>query len=138
MWHVQHTLETTTSPESIWRCWMDVAGWPGWDEGLEWATIQGPVTVGSSGAIKWCGGERVPFRVVELVEGRSFTCLVRTLGSNLIFVHSLEPSSLGTKLTHRVESRGIMAWYLGLTLGRRLRESVPIAARKLAHMAEKH
>ncbi len=137
MWHAQHTIETTTQPESIWRRWADVPGWPEWDEGLEWATLQGPLAVGSSGVLKCRGGERLPFRVVELVEGRSFTCAGRTLlGTNLSFVHRLEPTDLGTRLTHRVEARGPLAWLVGLTLGRRLRESLPRAARKLARVAE--
>ena len=137
MWHAQHTLETTTRPESIWRCWMDVQGWPDWDEGLEWATLQGPPGVGVAGVIKRRGGERLSFRVVEFVEGRSFTCSGRTLGTSLLFMHRLEPTDLGTRLTHRVEARGPLAWLLGLTLGRRLRDSLPRAARKLAHLAEK-
>ena len=137
MWHAQHTLETTTPPESIWRCWTDVPGWPDWDDGLEWATLQGPLAVGASGVLKCRGGERVSFRVTEFIEGRSFTCLGRQLGADVTFVHRLEPSSLGTRLTHRVEARGPLAWFLRLTLGRRLRESLPRAARKLAHLAEK-
>lgn len=138
MWHAQHTLETTTAPDSIWRCWTNVPGWPDWDDGLEWATMQGPMAVGSSGVIKCRSGERLPFRVVEFVEGRRFTYLGRTLlGTNISFVHSLEPTPLGTKLTHRVEARGPLAWLLRLTLGRRIRESLPRAARKLAHLAER-
>jgi hypothetical protein len=137
MWHAQHTLETTTTPESIWRCWTNVPGWPDWDEGLEWATLQGPMAVGTAGVIKCRSGERLAFRVIEFIEGRSFTCLGRKLGTDLRFVHRLEPSSLGTKLTHRVEAQGPLAWLLGLTLGRRIQKSLPIAARKLAHLAEK-
>ncbi len=136
MWHAQHTLETTTSPESIWRRWVNVQGWPDWDDGVEWATLQGPLAVGASGVIKWWG-ERVAFRVTEFVEGRSFTCKGRKLGTDFAFVHRLEPCSLGTKLTHRVEATGPLAWLLGLTLGRRIRESLPRAARKLAHLAER-
>jgi len=137
MWHAQHTLETTTTPESIWRCWTNVQGWPDWDDGLEWASLQGPMAMGTLGVMKCRGGERLSFCVVEYIEGRSFTCLGRRLGADLRFVHRLEPSELGTRLTHRVEARGPLAWLLGLTLGRRIRESLPRAARKLAHLAEK-
>ncbi len=137
MWHAQHTLETTTAPEFIWRCWMNVQGWPDWDDGLEWATLQGSLGAGSLGAMKYRGGKRVAFCVIEFTEGSSFTCLGRSMGTDVRFVHRMEPCSLGTKLTHRVEAQGPMAWLLGLILGRRIRESLPIAARKLAHLAEK-
>ena len=137
MWHTQHTLETTTTPESIWHCWTNISGWPEWDDGLEWVTLQGPLAMGSSGVMKRRSGEQLAFRVIEFIEGRSFTCLGRTLWTNLMFIYRLEPCSMGTKLTHRVEAKGPFAWFLRLTLGSRIRESLPKAARKLAHLAER-
>lgn len=133
MWHAQHTLETTTQPESIWRCWTNVQGWPEWDESLASATLQGPMAPGAAGMINYRSGKRLAFRMVECVEGRRISFLGRVLGTNLTFVYSLEPSSMGTKLTHSVEARGPFSWFLG----RSLREGLPVAARKLAHLAEK-
>ncbi len=31
MWSTEHSIETTAAPETIWRLWADVAGWPAWN-----------------------------------------------------------------------------------------------------------
>jgi len=28
MWTTEHSIETTASPEAIWRLWSEVATWP--------------------------------------------------------------------------------------------------------------
>ena len=137
MWHAQHTLETTTRPESIWRCWTNVQGWPEWDESLQSAALQGPVQIGTPGLLTWRRGGRIVFRVTEFVEGRRLACSGRVLGTELLFRYSLEPSELGTRLTHSVEARGLLAPILAMTLGHRLKENLPLAARKLARLAER-
>jgi hypothetical protein len=138
MWHTEHTLETTTEPEAIWRRYEDVCGWPDWDEGLEWARLLGPLKVGSAGSLKRKGGLRQRFMVVEVNEGRGFTCIGRKLLTHMRLVHSVEPSSLGSRVTHRVEVQGPMAWWLQLTMARRIRQTLAPAVRKLARIAGRH
>jgi len=31
MWTIEHSIETTASPEAIWRLWSEVATWPDWN-----------------------------------------------------------------------------------------------------------
>ena len=137
MWHTEHTLETTTEPEAIWRCYEDVDGWPDWDEGLEWARLLGPLKVGSAGSLKRKGSLRERFKVVEVNEGRGFTCIGRKLLTRLRLVHRVEPSNLGSRVTHRLEVRGPKAWWLRLTMARRIRQTLAPAVRKLARIAGK-
>lgn len=135
MWHAEHTLETTADPEAIWRRYADVGGWPEWDDGLEWARLLGPLQVGSAGSLKRKGTRRHRFEVVEVQEGAGFTCVAKRLLTALTLVHRVEPSHLGSRVTHRIEVRGLMAWWLRLTMARRLRQTLPPAVRKLARMA---
>lgn len=135
MWHSEHTLETTTEPEAIWRRWVDVDGWPDWDEGLEWAKLLGPLREGSSVSLKRKGGLRERFRVVAVHEGRGFTCAVKKLLTRFELVHTVEPSHLGSRVTQRIEVTGIMAWWFHLTMGRWIRQTQAPALRKLARIA---
>lgn len=137
MWHAEHTLETTTEPEAIWRRWTDVDGWPDWDEGLEWAKLLGPLKAGSSGSLKRKGGIRQRFMVEEVLEGRGFTCIGKRLLSCMRLVHRVEPSELGSRVTHRVEVKGPLAWWLRLTMAHRIRQTLAPALRKLARLAAK-
>lgn len=137
MWHSEHTLETTTEPDAIWRRWADVAGWPDWDEGLEWASLLGPLQEGSSGSLKRKGSVRQRFQVVEVQEGRGFTCAVKKLLTRLKVVHTVEPSHLGSRVTHRIEVTGIMTWWFRLRMARWIRQNQAPALRKLARIAGK-
>jgi hypothetical protein len=138
MWYAEHTLETTTEPEAIWLRWLDVAGWPDWDEGLEWARLLGPLKVGSSGSLKRKGSLRQRFRVEEVQEGREIICLVKWLLTRMRWVLRVEPSNLGSRVTHRLEVQGPMAWWLRLTSARRIRLTLAPAVRKLARIAAKY
>ena len=135
MWHVEHRLETTASPAAVWRRWAEIQDWPNWDSLILWVRFSGVLILGSQGIIKYRSGETLNFQVTECTPGRAFTCQARTLGTIIRFRFRLDPSSLGTRLTHIVEIRGPLAWLLSLSLGRRIREALPAAARKLAQMA---
>jgi hypothetical protein len=135
MWQTHHTLETTTEPEAIWQRWQDVDGWPDWDEGLEWARLLGPLQVGSWGSLKRKGSTRQRFLVEEVQEGRGFTCTGKRLLTRLRLVHQVEPSTLGSRVTYRLEVEGPMAWWLRLTVARRIGETLAPAMRKLARIA---
>jgi hypothetical protein len=138
MWHTEHTLETTAKPEAIWLRWKDVDGWPDWDEGLEWARLLGPLKVGSSGSLKCKGSALRRFTVEEVQEGRGFTCLGKCLLTRMRLVLRVEPCKLGSRVTHRIEVEGPMAWWLRLTMARRISQTLAPAARKLARLAAKH
>ncbi|MDE3246324.1 MAG: polyketide cyclase, partial [Acidobacteriota bacterium] len=71
----QHTLETTALPGNIWALWTDVPGYKAWDEGIEWATLNGEFKVGANGQMKPREGRLAGFTISEVVEGRSFSIL---------------------------------------------------------------
>jgi hypothetical protein len=138
MWHAEHTLETTTEPEAIWLRWKDVDGWPDWDEGLEWSRLLGPLKVGSAGSLKRKGSGRQRFLVEEVQEGQGLTCIGKWLLTRIRLVLRVEPSRLGSRITHRIEVEGPMTWWLRLTKARGIRETLAPAVRKLARIAAKH
>lgn len=135
MWFVEHTLETTTPPEAIWRRWADLESWPDWNDSLAWARLSGPAMVGTLGAMKLNHGGRIRLQVLEAASGERWVLEGRTLGTILRFHFRVEPAPLGARLTHRVECRGPLAWLRRFTLARRLREGLPRATRKLAGLA---
>jgi hypothetical protein len=137
MWYTEHTLETTTEPEAIWLRYKDVDGWPDWNEGLEWARLLGPLQAGSAGSLKRKGGIRQRFTVVDVQEGRGFTCIGKNLLINMRLEHQVEPSKLGSRVTHRIEVKGLLAWWLRLTSARHLRKTLAPSVRKLARIADK-
>ena len=135
MWHAEHTVQTTTEPGDIWRHWLNVAAWPDWDEGLESARLEGPLTVGSVCTLHFRKWGRQTLKVVEVKEGRGFTFAQHRFLADFRIHLRCEPSELGSRITHRVEASGPLAWWLHLKLGSRFRKTLPLALRKLARIA---
>jgi hypothetical protein len=134
----QHTLETTALPENIWALWADVPGYKEWDEGVEWAALNGEFKVGANGQLKPRQGRLASFTIIELVVGRSFSILAPLPFARLLMRHSMEPTDMGTRLTHRIEVEGPLAWIWGRLMAPAFRASLPPAVRKLARLAERH
>lgn len=132
----QHTLETTALPENIWTLWADVPGYKDWDGGIEWGRLEGGFTLGARGEIKPHGGRVAAFTITGLEEGRSFSTLTLLPFAKLRFHHSMEPTSMGTKLAHRIEVEGPCSWIWAGVLGSAMRANLPAAMRKLARLAE--
>jgi uncharacterized membrane protein len=41
MWSTEHSVETSASPEAVWRLWADVPRWPEWNADLARAELDG-------------------------------------------------------------------------------------------------
>jgi uncharacterized protein YndB with AHSA1/START domain len=72
MWQYEHAAETTASPEAIWELWSDVAGWGGWNPGIESIAIDGPFEAGSSITMSPPGEDAVRLRITEAVPAERF------------------------------------------------------------------
>jgi len=135
MWHVEHTLETTASPEAVWRCLTEVQRWPEWEDGLEWVRLEGPFASGSSLVLKHRQGSRESFRLGLVEAGRFVEGIRKGFLYELRVNHRLEASELGTRLTRRIQVSGLLSGLLHVLWGRRYRLALPEAARKLAREA---
>jgi hypothetical protein len=72
MWIAEHVIETTVSPEAIWRQWADVAGWPEWNGDLERAQLEGPFAAGSRITMTPFGQDAIELRIAETAERTLF------------------------------------------------------------------
>lgn len=132
----QHTLETTALPEAIWALWADVPGYEEWDDGIEWARLNGEFKVGARGKLKANDGRTAAFTITEMEKGRSFSFLTPLPFARMRFHHSMEPTNMGTRLTHRIDVKGPLAWIWARVLGPVFRANLPAAMRKLARLAQ--
>jgi len=106
MWQFEHTCETKTSPEAIWRLYSNPGTWP------------------------------LAFRMTEVTPERSFTDETEVPGATLRFIHRLSPlAGGGTRLTHRVEIDGPGADEIGAHLGPLVTADVPDTMESLTRHA---
>lgn len=136
MWSYDYTTETKAPSKAVWRLWADVSNWKRWDSELLWSRIDGPFAVGTSGVLKPKHGPQAKFVLSEVLPEKRFVDQTKVIGTTLTFIHELQPTPNGTKITHRIEITGLLAPVLGATLGRQLKAGLPSAVQNLAQLAE--
>jgi uncharacterized protein YndB with AHSA1/START domain len=102
------SVDTTASPESVWRLWSDVASWPTWDGALDHARLDGPFVPGTTGAMAVHGQGELAFALTAVDPGRGFADETPIPGGQVRLTHELEV--LGgdlVRVTHRAEIAGL-------------------------------
>jgi hypothetical protein len=135
MWHAEHTLETTATPERVWALMQKVAAWPEWDAGLAWAELTGAFAAGAQGRVKSPSDGPRAFLLAAVDAPSGFTALTRFPLAEVRHIHHQERTAIGTRLTHRVEISGPLSWYYVWSVGRKLREGLAPGLRRLARLA---
>jgi hypothetical protein len=135
MWHAEHTLETTARPERIWEQLQAVSAWPRWDTGLDGAELAGAFSAGARGTVRPSRSGPRPFQLSTVTAPTELVALTRLPLAEVRHIHHQEGTPLGTRMTHRIEIRGPLAWFYGLGVGRRLRDGLAPSMRRLAQLA---
>jgi uncharacterized protein YndB with AHSA1/START domain len=133
MWVTEHSIETSASPEAVWRQWVDVPGWPEWNADLAEAELAGEFTAGSTIRMTSRDGEVVELQIAEAAEPELFvdeadfgTIVVRT-------THRVESG----RIVYRMEITGPEADTVGPKLGPQISGDFPDVLRALAGRAER-
>jgi Polyketide cyclase / dehydrase and lipid transport len=138
MWTTEHSIETTASPEAIWRLWSDVATWPEWNEDIEKIEISGPFAVGSTIAMTPIGQDTVELRIAEASEPHLFIDEAEFPDVVVRTVHRIDPvSGDRRKVIYRMEISGPAADTVGPELGPQISSDFPETLSGLVERAER-
>src|SRR5437899_7069115 len=103
------TAENIT-PSQIWRIWSDINLRTKWDDDTEWATLDGPFSVGSIITFKPKGGPKLKLTITECTPNHSFTDTYFFPFARMDGIHSMEQTSQGLKLTTTMQITGPLSW----------------------------
>ena len=135
---IECRVETGAAPEALWRIWSDVANWPRWDHGIEWARLGGPFDGGTTGRLKPNGGPEVPFVLLWTNPQEGFSDESRLPLGRLRFEHRWRPLENGrVEFVHRVGFHGPLGFLYAFLMGPSFRRDLPKAMETLARMAER-
>ena len=136
MWQHEHSLETSTSAEALWRTWSEMADWPSWNAGVAAIEVDGPFEVGSTFRMTLPDSSVIGMTLTEVVPGRSFTDLMDAGDFQVITVHLLEPLEDGrTRIVYRTEIVGPAADAVGPELGPEITGDFPDVLEALSKAA---
>jgi len=113
---IQKTFTLTTaeiSQEQIWKIISDVNNWKTWDEGVEFAELQGKFESNSSFLLRPKGGPKIKIQLVEVKDKTYFKDMTTFPLAKMYGEHWYEETPQGLKITVRMTMVGLLAalWY---------------------------
>jgi hypothetical protein len=137
MWTNEQSIETTATPEAIWRLWSDVLGWPEWNRDIEHVEISGPFEAGSTITMTPVGDDPVELRIAEAVEPEMFVDEA-ALGDVLVrTIHRVERGDgEHNRVVYRMEISCLAADTVGPELGPQISGDFPETLAALVQHAE--
>jgi uncharacterized protein YndB with AHSA1/START domain len=113
------TLETSASPERVWRLWSDVRTWPGWNPDVQAVQIDGPFATGATGTMTTKAGGTHAIRLTDVRPGRSFRLETSPAPlSTFVFQCDIRPTGGGSTIGQSVSMRGPLGGVYSAMMGR--------------------
>ncbi|MER5207892.1 SRPBCC family protein [Streptomyces sp. NPDC002825] len=138
MWEYEHSIETSATPEAVWRLWADVAGWGTWNAEIEKIEISGPFAAGARITMTPPGDDPVLLHVAEAVENERFVDEARFGDLLLRTVHRIERAGQGRiRVVYRMEITGAGADEAGPEIGPGITADWPDTMAALVELAQR-
>ncbi len=114
MWTASTSIDTTASPQALWRLFEDVAGWTNWNAGIERIALHGPFASGSTFEMQPPGMDAFTSTLRDVRPNAGFVDETVLEGTRFLVSHELQalPSG-GTRITYSIRVEGPEAATLG-------------------------
>ena len=131
------SVETTATPDKVWKIWSDMSTWGEWNPNVSTMDWQGGFQSGTSGVMNTRAGQHHKMSLVDVVPGRSFALLTSVVpGTTFRFNCRIDPVGDTTKVAQHVEVKGPLGPILGGMLGPQVSKEFGTLLANLAKKAE--
>ncbi|TME03622.1 MAG: hypothetical protein E6I61_06100 [Chloroflexi bacterium] len=131
------SVETTASPDKVWRVWSDMTTWGDWNPNVSTMEWQGGFVSGSAGVMNTKAGQHHNMQLVDVQPGRGFALLTKVVpGTQFRFNCRIEPAGAKTKISQMVEVGGPLGPVMGGMLGPQVSKEFGTLLSNLARKAE--
>jgi len=131
------SVETTASPDKVWRVWSDMSTWGDWNPNVSTMDWQGGFVSGSTGVMNTKAGQHHNMQLVDVRPGRGFALLTKVVpGTQFRFNCRIEPAGAKTTISQMVEVGGPLGPVMGGMLGPQVSKEFGTLLSNLARKAE--
>ena len=111
MWTRTYSITTKeVTKEQIWRLFADVNNWHSWDEGIEWASIEGKFEQGNYFLLKPKGAPKVKVTLLKTDEYQMFLDETSFLLAKMYDSHVFEETAEGLRITNTITVKGLLSF----------------------------
>jgi uncharacterized protein YndB with AHSA1/START domain len=133
----ERSVETTASPQAVWKIWSDPPTWQEWNPDVQSMTLNGPFAAGTTGTMKTKQGRR-QIQLTEVVPGHSFRLETTVIPlSRFAFECQVAAGPAGkTTISQGIRVGGPLGGVVGGMMGKQIADTFPALLQGLAHKAE--
>jgi hypothetical protein len=131
------SVETTATPDKVWKIWSDMSTWGDWNPNVSTMDWQGGFQSGTSGVMNTRAGQHHKMSLVDVVPGRSFALLTSVVpGTTFRFNCRIDRAGGATKVAQYVEVKGPLGPIVGGMLGPQVSKEFGTLLTNLSKKAE--
>ena len=138
MWTKSHSIVTKkATKEQIWKLFANVNNWHTWDEGVEYANIEGAFEKGNHFILKPKGGPKVKIALIETIVNKKFVDCTKFLLATMYGEHIFEETTEGLKMTTTMTVKGPLTFLWVKLVAKNIVEHLPKEMQTQAETASK-
>lgn len=126
MWTKSYSIITReVTKEQMWRLFSDVNNWSSWDQGVEFAQLEGKFEQGNHFMFQPKGGPKLKLQIVEATENKSFTDFTQFPLAKMYGAHTFEETPEGLKLTTTMTVTGPLGFLWRKLVAQKIVDALP-------------
>lgn len=111
MWVRSHSIITKeVTKEQMWQLFADVNNWHTWDQGIDFAKMDGQFEVGNHFILKPKGGPQVKIALIEVIKNQKYVDFTQFPLAKMYGEHTLEETPDGLKITTTMKMEGLFTF----------------------------
>jgi hypothetical protein len=138
MWTKSHSLTTKkAAKEQLWKLFADVNNWHTWDEGIEYARLEGKFERGNHFLLKPKKGPKVKIELIEAIENKKFVDLTKFPGAKMYGEHIFDETPEGLKITTTMKVEGPLGFLWRKIVAENIANALPAEMEQQVEIASK-
>jgi hypothetical protein len=123
---MEEMIEARVAPAKVWDAW-EKAHRIHSEKGIE------PGVKSHSRAE---GKSKFKYQILDVVPGKSFSILWKTLFVRLIFTHRVTSTKRGSEISYNVQIKGLFAWPVRWLLGKQIQKNIRSVLKQIVSQLE--
>jgi len=126
MWTKTYSIVTKeVTKEQMWELFADVNNWHTWDDGIEFARMEGAFEQGNFFTLRPKGGPDVKVELLETEMNKRFLDVTRFPLAKMYDEHLFEETADGLRMTNTLTVTGLLGFFWVKIVAQKIADTLP-------------